>query len=133
MNSNQSLIMSCSLDGTICLWNLESSACVNRLETPHECLGMGVMRRDVFFYYSKHGIHIYSMTRAWTSFSVIRSNTIQINRVENENAQGKILLLAGDASLRLISPLSGTSLTTAMPYMSMTDPLAAVYSAQEGM
>jgi hypothetical protein len=44
-----------------------------------------------------------------------------------------MLILAGDASLRLISPLSGTSLATAMPYMSMIDPLSSVYSSELGI
>jgi hypothetical protein len=132
MHSNQSLIMSSSLDGYVCLWNIESSRCVNRLETPHQVLGMGALRQDVFYFYSQHGIHIYSITRAWTSFATIRSTTIQLNRVEDSKGFGKILILAGDASLRLISPLNGASLATAMPYMSMIDPLCSVYSSEEG-
>lgn len=91
------------------------------------------MRRDVFYYFSRHGIHIYTITRAWTSFATIRSNIVQVNRVENMDSTGKILVLAGDSSIRFLSPLSGTSLATAMPYLSMVDPLAAVYCSQRSL
>ncbi|KAJ3228090.1 hypothetical protein HK099_006715 [Clydaea vesicula] len=124
----QNFILSSSLDGSVCLWDIDSGALLNKMESANECVGMGKLKKDFFFYFSKSSIYIYNITKAWQTFSTLRSSGIQITRCYNGSGAARLLVVAIDGSLRLISPLSGSILMTGLPVMEDFEPVTAVYN-----
>ena len=130
-SQGDSYLMSCSLDGKLNMWNIENGQLISSFDALDECVGMGFIKRDIFYIHSKDGICTYTMTRAWSSFS--RFNSIQLTRHENRDAAARILSMSSDGSLRLLSPLTGALLITGMPIMRDLDPNASVYSFSKGI
>ncbi|KAJ3153369.1 WD repeat-containing protein 87 [Irineochytrium annulatum] len=119
-NPLQPYLISCSVDGTIRMWNLEDGRCIYRLETPQECLGIEWMRRDTFFHHSKDRITVWNLNRYYTTFAFLKSAVIFLRRAELRDHPARIVTGAVDGSLRLISPVTGAVLTTAFPVMKET-------------
>ncbi|KAJ3215458.1 WD repeat-containing protein 87 [Dinochytrium kinnereticum] len=113
-------LVSTSMDGTIRMWNLEAGHCVYRLETPQECLGLGWMRRDIFYHYSRDRVTVWNLNRYYSTFSYLNSQVTHLSRVELKNRPARILAAAADGSIRLLSPVTGVVLSTAFPVMKET-------------
>ncbi|KAJ3228092.1 hypothetical protein HK099_006717 [Clydaea vesicula] len=130
---NQIFILSASLDGSICLWNIDLGVLINKLETQNECVGMELYKKDSFFFYSKSDIFIYNITRAYQSYSAIRSNVVQISRCDNGLVPARILAAGLDGSLRLISPVTGSVLIIGYPVIEDVEPVSATYNQNTGL
>ncbi|KAJ3030775.1 hypothetical protein HK097_005581, partial [Rhizophlyctis rosea] len=112
------LMLSCSLDGTIRMWNLETGHCMYRLETSSECLGMGWMKRDTFYHFERGGVWVWGLNRFWSCFAYFRSSVTHIRRIESPHTPARILTVTEDGSIRLLSPVTGTVLATGFPVIS---------------
>lgn len=123
-NASSTMLISASLDGFICLWNIETASIISKFETSTRIawLGLSFMRTDVFYVYSTDAIQVYSIARAWRVFANVRSNAIQISR----NGP-RLITLCSDGSLRILSPLSGSVLCLGMPILDMIDPVCSIY------
>ncbi|KAJ3178754.1 WD repeat-containing protein 87 [Geranomyces variabilis] len=119
--------LSCSLDGTVRMWNADLGVCVYSLQTPSECLGLQWMKGDSFLHFAKDRISVWNLNRFYTSFTFTRSPVSQLLRVEVRNRPARILAVAEDASLRIISPVTGIVLTIGFPVMEDMVPVASVY------
>ncbi|KAJ3014291.1 UNVERIFIED_CONTAM: WD repeat-containing protein 87 [Siphonaria sp. JEL0065] len=108
-------LLSSYLDGTIRMWNLENGHCVYRLFTFGECLGLDWLRPDVFFHYSRDRICVWNLNRKYVSFSTITSAVNILRRIEVPGSKPRILAVAEDASIKLLSPVTGATLLTAFP------------------
>nr|KAJ3421637.1 WD repeat-containing protein 87 [Polyrhizophydium stewartii] len=100
-------ILSCSLDGTIRMWNLENGRFIYKMHTQAECLGMHWMRDGTFFSYSSETISVWFLSRFYTTLTQIRQ--------------------VADGSMSLVSPRTGERLTTAFPVMADTFMVDCVY------
>lgn len=66
------VVLSCSLDGSIRMFNFETSQCVYRFDVQHEILGIGFIKKDIFYHYSKQCVYIWTMNRFHYTFSFLR-------------------------------------------------------------
>ena len=66
------LLLSCSLDGTIRLWNFENSTCIYRADTQNECLGLIFLKKDIFMHWTKSGFQSWNLNRFVHQFTYLR-------------------------------------------------------------
>ncbi|KAJ3232785.1 WD repeat-containing protein 87 [Chytriomyces hyalinus] len=112
------LLLVSYMDGFIRLWNLESGTCLYALETDQDCLGISWMRKDTFLSYSQEKISIWNLNRFFTTFSDSGSQVTHLKRIEAGNSYpARILMAMEDRSMKLISPVTGSTLFTAFPNM----------------
>ncbi|KAI9145151.1 hypothetical protein BKA69DRAFT_1035792 [Paraphysoderma sedebokerense] len=90
-------VMSCSLDGSIRLWNLETLTCIYQHETQQEILGMAMMKDDAFFHFSN------------------TSPVARLKRFTHPTRQARIAAASEDGCIRFLSPVTGQVLLTAFP------------------
>ncbi|KAJ3113702.1 WD repeat-containing protein 87 [Physocladia obscura] len=109
------LLLSAYQDGIIRMWNLENGNCVYKHQTYHECLGLGWLRSDTFYNFSRDRISIWNLNRKYIPFSTITSPVTSINRVDIYGYPPRLLTVADDASVKLLSPVTGATLLTAFP------------------
>ncbi|TPX62954.1 hypothetical protein PhCBS80983_g00223 [Powellomyces hirtus] len=119
--------LSCSLDGTVRMWDADMGVCVYCLQTPSECLGLQWMKGDSFLHYAKDRISVWNLNRFYTSFTHTRSPVTQLQRIHVPNRPARILSVAEDGSLRILSPVSGVMVTIGFPVMEDIKILASVY------
>ncbi|TPX65187.1 hypothetical protein SpCBS45565_g05356 [Spizellomyces sp. 'palustris'] len=125
--------LSCSLDGTIRMWNADVGVCTYCLQTPSECLGIQWIKqdKDTFLHYAKDRICVWNLNRFYTTFAYIRSQATQLYRSEYPSLPARILSIAEDGSLRLLSPVTGAVLAMGFPVMSDIATLDAVYDVTQ--
>ncbi|TPX65902.1 hypothetical protein CcCBS67573_g07987 [Chytriomyces confervae] len=127
------LLLVSYMDGFIRLWNLESGICLYALETDQECLGISWMRKDTFLSYSHEKISIWNLNRFFTTFSDCGSQVTHLKRIEAGNSfPARILMAMEDRSMKLISPVTGSTLFTAFPNMVETVIVAIEHDIASG-
>jgi WD40 repeat protein len=114
-----SSLISCSLDGTVRVWSLETLVECNRLDLGVELLGLSVSGcgggdNVQLLVHSHQDISIWHLSQLETHFASVYSNTVALSRVESPDA-ARIMATAGDGSVRLISPATGEVITTFFP------------------
>ncbi|KAI8613672.1 hypothetical protein BC830DRAFT_1082509 [Chytriomyces sp. MP71] len=115
------LLLASSLDGIIRLWSLDSGICLYALETNQECLGITWMRFDTFASFSPDKIAVWNLNRYFSNFSDSGSCITHLKRIEaGKVGPARILAAMADRSMKLISPVTGTTLFTAFPNMTET-------------
>ncbi|KAJ3029457.1 WD repeat-containing protein 87 [Rhizophlyctis rosea] len=110
------VVMSCSLDGTIRMWNFETGACVYRLDTQHECLDMDFIRKDTFYHFSKHCVYLWNVNRYHFGFTFLRTRPRILHRATHPTQPARIVAASADGSIKLISPVTGLVLMTGFPF-----------------
>ncbi|KAI8810461.1 hypothetical protein BJ742DRAFT_800389 [Cladochytrium replicatum] len=151
------VVMSCSLDSTIRMWNFETGQCTYRLDTNGECLGMSMIRKDLFFHFSKDCIYVWKLNRNQLTMTFLRSQpfilkryayshfnnqeksemflrSLGINPVRSlfDRAPSRILSVATDGSIRFVSPVSGAVILTGYPSQNDSPIMNVVFNTEEG-
>ncbi|KAI9220042.1 WD40-repeat-containing domain protein [Blastocladiella britannica] len=132
------ILLSGSLDGSLRMWDLDKGRCVYRQPTQQRVLGMGMMRRDVFFHYSPRAIYVWHLNRLISSFTGTQSPITHIMRVMapapvlrpssspggttlsptkrgEMGRRARLVIACEDGSVRLVSPRTGQVLATCFP------------------
>lgn len=116
-------LLSCSLDRTMQLWNLESGQCLYRMETQHPCLGIEYMRRDTFYHFTCGGIYVWNLNRFFSPFNSFQSQVRLIKHILSTppppfplpQSTAKIVAVGEDCSIRIINPVTAETVTTTLP------------------
>ncbi|KAJ3015847.1 UNVERIFIED_CONTAM: WD repeat-containing protein 87, partial [Siphonaria sp. JEL0065] len=112
------LLLSSSQDGVIRLWSLDSGTSIYAVETDSDCLGIKWMRRDTFLSHSQEGMSIWNLNRFFSTFTRTGSQITHLKRIEGSRTDAaRILVATEDRSMRILSPVRGTTLFTAFPNM----------------
>ncbi|KAI8827897.1 WD40-repeat-containing domain protein [Chytridium lagenaria] len=108
------LLVSSSLDGTIRVWNFESGKCVYRYDTDSEVLGMGLIKKDTFYHFSRQNVQVWNINRVQKIFYPCTAKAVSIKRIE---ANGGARLIVGfeDCSVKFLNPLSAEVVLTGFP------------------
>lgn len=112
--------MSSSLDKTIRIWNFDTCAQTFKLETGEEVISMSLLSDDLLYYHSDHHIKIWSLNLFHSLFTALNSKIRICIRVKSPGYPCRVLVLAEDGGVRLVSPVHGYVLTTLLPITNMT-------------
>ncbi|RKO89595.1 hypothetical protein BDK51DRAFT_50864 [Blyttiomyces helicus] len=85
------------------------------MDTYHECLNMGFIKRDIFYHLSKESVHFWNINRYHFQFAFLRTRTFLLRRISHPRNPARILAANLDGSIKLLSPVSGAVLVTAFP------------------
>ncbi|KAJ3320049.1 hypothetical protein HDV06_005699 [Boothiomyces sp. JEL0866] len=121
------LLVSSSLDGTIRMWNFESGQCLYRIETNGECLGIVMVKKNLFFHYTDNLVQLWNVNKYQHMFTVFRSRPLMMMRFEHPTLPARIVASVSDGSVRLVSPVSGTILGTERLYCLNNNSAITVY------
>lgn len=109
-------IMSSSYDKTIRVWSLESSDEVDLIEGDEKLLGLYASPdSNKLFTYSSKFVDIWKVTHLHQIFTSIGYSVKKMEMYQYRNLVDRVLCCGNDGSVRLVSPLDGTILTTMLP------------------
>ncbi|KAJ3302866.1 WD repeat-containing protein 87 [Kappamyces sp. JEL0829] len=108
------ILVSSSLDATIRMWNFENGQSIYRIETGLPCLGLNLIKKNIFYHYTESSIQLWNVNRYQYTYSSVLSRTTILKRVQYKHC-ARIIAATADGSIRLISPLSGSILGTGFP------------------
>jgi WD40 repeat protein len=128
----QPFLITSASDGIIRLWNLETSHCIYRLQTTKDILGMGWIKNDNFYHYTKTSIYIWNLNRYYCSFSYFGNPAIHISRIEAKDHASRILAVADDGSMKILSPITGAVLMTGFPILGEDSFKSIAYDIPQG-
>ncbi|KAH6582265.1 hypothetical protein BASA60_002027 [Batrachochytrium salamandrivorans] len=130
--SGKLFFMSCSLDKSLRIWNLDSGRQVYKMHTQAECLGIQWMHNGSFCSYSLDTISIWCLNRFYSTFAITRNPIVRLLRSKILAFPSRIFAASLDGSMSIISPRTGERLITAFPIMADTVLVDAIYdSAQD--
>ncbi|KAI8916029.1 WD40-repeat-containing domain protein [Gorgonomyces haynaldii] len=109
------LLISSSLDCTIRMWNFETGQSLYRLDVSEPCLGIGMIKKHYFHHFCPSSIQIWNVNRYQHTFAFFRSKPQILRRMTEENKPSRILTSTADSSIKLISPVTGATLSTGFP------------------
>lgn len=120
VHPEEPLLVSSSLDKTIRIWNFDTCAQTFKLETGEEVISMSLLSDDLLYYHSDHHIKIWSLNLFHSLFTALSSKIRICIRVKSPGYPCRVLVLAEDGGVRLVSPVHGYVLTTLLPITNMT-------------
>ncbi|KAK5673346.1 hypothetical protein QVD99_000798 [Batrachochytrium dendrobatidis] len=130
--AEQPFIMSCSLDSTVRMWNLDTGCEVTKMQTQAGCLGMQWMQNGNFCTYSSDTISVWYMNRFYSTFTYVSNPVIRLARSEFASEPARIFAASTDGSISLVSPRTGERIIMAFPAMADTTLVDSKYDyAQE--
>ncbi|KAI8809581.1 hypothetical protein BJ742DRAFT_229573 [Cladochytrium replicatum] len=109
------IVMSCSLDMTVRMYNLKTFRevyCLHLRETP---LTMQVMDETQLCIHSHHSVTVWDFNHINTTFLAVNSGVRQLQYIKSSKLPPRVLARTEDGIIRLISPVSGKPLTTSLP------------------
>jgi WD40 repeat protein len=109
------LIVSASLDCTIRMWNIETGQALYRVETALPCLGLRMIKKNLFYHFTESSIQLWNFNRFHHTFAVLLSKAVVLKKYSLPGQPARLLSAASDGSIRLLSVLSGTNLGTGFP------------------
>ncbi|KAJ3186036.1 WD repeat-containing protein 87 [Gaertneriomyces sp. JEL0708] len=109
------VVISCSLDKTIRMWDFERGTCIYRLDTQQECLNLAFIKKDIFYHHSRQGIYVWNVNRHHSTFTFLRTQPTFLRRIVHPESPARILSVGQDDSIKLVSPVSGEVLSTGFP------------------
>ena len=109
------LLISSCLDSTIRMWNFETGQSLYRLDVSEPCLGMGWMKKGMFYHYNSSAIQLWNVNRYQHTFAFYRSKPLFLRRVQFKDKCPRLLTATSDGSIKLLSPVTGFTLATGFP------------------
>ncbi|KAJ1504479.1 WD repeat-containing protein 87 [Coelomomyces lativittatus] len=125
------ILLSSSLDGSLRLWDLEKLQCIYKHATQHEVLGLGMLKKDFFFHYSRKSIYIWHLNRLLSTYYYTQSRVVSLKRVCHHQL-ARILVVTEDGCIRLLSPVSGEVLVTCFPTYKQIHIIDILHDLAEG-
>ncbi|TPX43148.1 hypothetical protein SeMB42_g01983 [Synchytrium endobioticum] len=125
---NQVMVLTCSFDGSLRIWDVDHGRCTGLVETTEKWHHVDTIGGDRIASVSKHGVHIWNLTRIHEHFCTIRAKPCSIRRVESTSrSPARLLVASADGAVRLFSPVTAGSICTILPPQNDTNILDVVY------
>ncbi|XP_070570863.1 WD repeat-containing protein 87-like [Ptychodera flava] len=118
------LLLSSSKDGTIRIWRLDTFEQTFRLDIGEKIYGMKIASTEQLYFHTLRDIKILNFNQFHHIFTPIQSCIHKLTRVTSLGKPSRILCVAEDGSVRLLSSISGSVLTIIYPmatYQVLTD------------
>jgi WD40 repeat protein len=109
------LLISSSLDRTIRMWNFEIGQALYRLNTDYPCFGIVRAKKNHFYHYTCRTVQLWNVNRYQHTFSLLRSRPKTLDRFEHPFKPARLVSTISDCSIRLLSPVTGSTIATGFP------------------
>ncbi|KAJ3035181.1 hypothetical protein HK097_004267, partial [Rhizophlyctis rosea] len=110
------LIVSCALDYTVRIWSLKSFREVYSLHLQSQPRGMQVMDDHHMYIYTRDTVHVWGFNHLNSVFSSVNSRVKSLTHIQSPfHPLPRILSRTEDGIMRLVSPVTGKPITTALP------------------
>ncbi|XP_077997831.1 WD repeat-containing protein 87-like [Glandiceps talaboti] len=124
LHSSDPLLISSSKDGTIRIWRLDTLEETFRLDLGEMIYGLKLGSNQQLYCYTLQDIKIWNFNQFHHLFTPIQSCVHKLASVKSVGIPSRILCVAEDGSVRLLSSVSGTVITIIYPmatYQILTD------------
>ncbi|CAK8684815.1 unnamed protein product [Clavelina lepadiformis] len=109
-------IMSTSHDASIRVWSLETRDEVDLIKMDDPVLGLGTIPHNcLLFSYSTYTVDLWTITHVHQIFTTIGSRVQKLKMSSYYKLVDRVVCQSEDGTIRLISPVDGTVITTVLP------------------
>ncbi|XP_065834175.1 uncharacterized protein [Oscarella lobularis] len=116
----ESLLFSSSTDCSIRVWRLDTYEEYYRYDALHAISNLNLIDEHHLCYTSKNSVLACSFNQYEHLFAVLYSSVLKVQRVKVPGVKNpRIVIRTHDGAVRLISPVSGTTLTTVFPIVNV--------------
>ncbi|XP_052813918.1 uncharacterized protein LOC128240971 [Mya arenaria] len=115
-HKQDTLLFSCSHDGTLRIWRMDSFQLFMRLDIGERIQQMSLMGDSQFFFLqTDKDILVYTLNQFYNFFAAVESETKRLMCCRGKGNKTRILGSTEDGSVRLFSPVTGLTLTIIYP------------------
>ncbi|KNC97404.1 uncharacterized protein SPPG_07330 [Spizellomyces punctatus DAOM BR117] len=111
------MIISCAMDYTVRVYSLKTFKEIYCLHLRERPLSLTVIDDDQLLIRTRETIDVWSLNHINSGFSSLNSHVKTLLRVKSPGIQPRILVRTEDGIVRLLSPVNGKAITTALPLL----------------
>ena len=111
----ETLLFSCSHDGTVRLWRMDSLKIFTRLEIGEKIYHLSLLGDTEFFFRTEKDLMIYTQNQFYQFFSSVESKPYKLICCRAKGKPNRLLVSTEDGSVRVFSPVTGLTLTIIYP------------------
>ncbi|TPX68714.1 hypothetical protein SpCBS45565_g02966 [Spizellomyces sp. 'palustris'] len=111
------MIISCAMDYTVRMYSLKTFKEIYCLHLRERPLSLTVIDDDQLLIRTRETIDIWSLNHINSGFSSLNSHVKTLFRVKSPGIPPRILVRTEDGVVRLLSPVNGKAITTALPLL----------------
>ena len=111
----ETLLFSCSHDGTVRLWRMDSLRIFTRLEIGEKIYHLSLIGDTEFFFQTEKDLMIYTQNQFYQFFASVESKPYKLVCCRAKGKHNRLLVSAEDGSVRVFSPVTGLTLTIVYP------------------
>ncbi|OUM70464.1 hypothetical protein PIROE2DRAFT_1327, partial [Piromyces sp. E2] len=109
--------LSSSLDGSIRLFNLVTFQEIYSLYLKEPSYGLNIIDENQFLTYSEREVILWNFNNITDCFTALKSPPLSLEFTKSINCPNRIMCRTLDGGIRLVSPITGEIITTAIPYI----------------
>ncbi|ORX75899.1 hypothetical protein BCR32DRAFT_271615 [Anaeromyces robustus] len=110
-------LISTSLDGSIYFWNLDNWSGEYKFSVQQPIHTAKIISSNQFYISTRRTIDVLLYNKYKDDIFNVRSKVLSLKRVESNIKPARIVCISEDNSCRFISPVSGQSITIALPFL----------------
>ena len=111
----ETLLFSCSYDGTVRLWRMDSLKIFTRLEIGERIYHLSLLGDTEFFFQTEKDLMIYTQNQFYQFFASVESKPYRLLCCRAKGKPNRLLVSTEDGSVRVFSPVTGLTLTIIYP------------------
>ncbi|KAJ3157021.1 hypothetical protein HDU89_002431 [Geranomyces variabilis] len=111
------VLVSAALDSTIRMFDLKTFNEVYCLHLRDKPLGLSIMDDQLLYIRVSYGVQVWSLNHVNQSFANTSSKVTTLFRAKSPNVPARLITRTEDGVIRLLSPVSGKPVTTALPLL----------------
>ncbi|KAJ3311140.1 hypothetical protein HDV04_003103 [Boothiomyces sp. JEL0838] len=108
-------LLSCSMDCTIRMWNLEDGFCINKYSSLTKWL-----KDSTFQTFSEFNVTVWSLNRFFSVYCTLGTPLTNLQRVTAKSIPSRIFAYGSDGSILIVSPRTGQKLLISFPFVRNT-------------
>ncbi|KAJ3154514.1 hypothetical protein HDU86_004643 [Geranomyces michiganensis] len=111
------VLVSAAMDSTIRMFDLKTFNEVYCLHLRDKPLGLSIIDDQLLYIRASYGVQVWSLNHVNASFANTSSKVSTLFRAKSPNYPARIITRTEDGVIRLLSPVSGKPVTTALPLL----------------
>ncbi|KAJ3415851.1 WD repeat-containing protein 87 [Chytridiales sp. JEL 0842] len=123
------ILLSCSLDYTIRMFNLQTFKEIHCFELKDQPIIMKLIDEQRLMTWSTEGLTLFSVNHVNSPFSTLNGKFTSLLYASEETYPERIVARSEDGVIRVISPVSGKAISMSLPLLELDKTIEFVYSS----